>query len=57
MKFYNINEVAELLNVHANTVRNWLKSDQLKSYKFEKAVRISQEDLDEFLAKNKKEEK
>ena len=57
MKFYNINEVAELLNVHANTIRNWIKSDQLKSYKFEKAVRISQEDLEEFLAKNKKEDK
>lgn len=54
MQFYTIKEVADLMNVHENTIRNWMKSGKLKSYKFDKAVRISKDDLKDFVASSER---
>ena len=56
MEFYSIKKIAELLEVHENTVRNWIKSGELPRYKIGNAVRIKEEDLKEFL-EDKKERK
>jgi excisionase family DNA binding protein len=53
-KFLTIKDISEILSVHPNTVRNWIRSGELKSYKFEKAVRVTEEDFEEFLEANKK---
>jgi putative molybdopterin biosynthesis protein len=53
MKFYTVQEVADSLNVHPNTIRNWVNSGELKSYKLGNTLRISKEDLEKFLEKNK----
>jgi excisionase family DNA binding protein len=53
MKFYTVQEVADSLNVHPNTIRNWINSGDLKSYKLGNTLRISKEDLEKFLEKNK----
>ena len=46
-----INEVAELLNVHINTVRRWSNQGTLKAYRVGSRGdrRFRQEDIDSFL--------
>ena len=57
MKFFTVQELADSLNVHPNTIRNWINSGDLKSYKLGNALRISKEDLEKFLEKNKQEQR
>ena len=45
MKFYTVQEVADSLNVHPNTIRNWINSGDLNSYKLGNALRISEIDF------------
>lgn len=49
MKYYTTEEVAELLKLHTRTVREYLKSGQLRGYKLGDTWRISEEDIQEFL--------
>lgn len=50
-KYYTTDEVAELLKVTTESVRRWIRDDKLKSVKLSgKFIRISQSDLDEFIA-------
>lgn len=49
MKIYTPEKVAELLSVHKETVRRWLRNGELKGIKINTAWRITQEQLDEFL--------
>lgn len=48
-KFYTIKEAAEILDVHENTIRNMIKSGELKSKKYgskkQSTVRIYAESL------------
>lgn len=52
-KFYTIDQVAEILDIHHKTVRKFIKEGRLKANKFGKQWRISQIDLDSF-TKDKK---
>lgn len=52
-KFYTIDQVAEVLDIHHKTVRKFIKEGRLKANKIGKQWRISQVDLDLFM-KNKK---
>lgn len=62
MEYCTIKEVAEIVGVHSNTVRNWIDSGDLKAYKLGKVIRIRKEDLETFAKEidgreDKKEEK
>lgn len=48
-KFYTVQEVADLLQVHWQSVLNYIKSGKLKALKLGKGYRVSQEALDEFI--------
>lgn len=45
----NTRQVAEVLNVHINTVKNLVARKELKSFKIGKALRIRKEDLQAFI--------
>ncbi|MDU5109676.1 MAG: helix-turn-helix domain-containing protein [Clostridium sp.] len=47
-KFYNIEQVAEILDVHHKTVRKFIKEGNLRANKLGKQWRISKSDLDLF---------
>ena len=47
-KFYNIEQVAEILDVHHKTVRKFIKDGKLRANKLGKQWRISKNDLDLF---------
>ena len=49
-KFYTVQEVADLLQIHWQSVLNYIKNGKLKALKLGKGYRISQEALDEFIA-------
>ncbi len=49
MKFYTIEEVADLLGYHTETIRRYILSGNLKAYKTGKDWRIEESDLREFL--------
>ena len=48
MEYCTIKEVAEIVGVHSNTVRNWIDNGDLKAYKLGKVIRIRKEDLEAF---------
>lgn len=48
-----VEQVAELLKVHWQTVLNYIKSGKIKALKLGKGYRITKRDLDEFINKNK----
>lgn len=56
MKFYAVNEVAEMLSVHPETIRRNLKSGKLKGYKVGKDWRVEESEIREFLTGENKEE-
>lgn len=47
-RFYTIDQVAEILDIHHKTVRKFIKEGKLKANKLGKQWRISQTDLDIF---------
>ncbi|NMS90682.1 helix-turn-helix domain-containing protein [Clostridioides difficile] len=48
-KFYTIDQVAEILEMHHKTIRKFIKDEKLKANKAGKQWRISKEDLDRFM--------
>lgn len=44
-----VNEVAERLKVHPQTVYRWIYTGKLKSIKIEGGVRITEEQYEEFI--------
>ena len=52
-KFYNVNEVAEILNISARTVRNLCYSGEISHNKIGGQIRISQTDLETYLKETK----
>ncbi|MRB78768.1 helix-turn-helix domain-containing protein [Bacillus thuringiensis] len=52
-QYYTIKEVATQLKVSERTVHNWIKKEQLKSYKVGRLTRISEEQLKAYLEKEK----
>lgn len=51
-EFYTVEQVAELLKVHWQTVLNYIKNGKLKAVKLGKGYRISKEALQEFIKIN-----
>lgn len=48
-RFYTLDEAAEWLGFHRNTVRKWIESGELTASRLGKEFRIRQSDLDDFL--------
>ncbi len=51
-EFYTVEQVADLLKVHWQTVLNYIKSGKLKAVKLGKGYRISKEAIDDFIKNN-----
>lgn len=49
MVFYSVEKVAEMLDVHPQTIRRWIKSGKLKATKPGQSYKIRKEDLEELL--------
>ena len=56
MRFFTIAEVAEIVEVTTRTVRRWLKSGDLVAHRFGGVVRISEDDLRDFLDRHRNDE-
>lgn len=50
--FLTVEQVADKLQVHWQTVLNYIKSGRLEALQLGKGYRISQKSLDEFIQKN-----
>lgn len=48
-KYYTITQVAEMLNLHHKTIRNFINSGKLNASRMGKQWRVTQEDLDLFV--------
>jgi excisionase family DNA binding protein len=49
-KFYTVQEVADMLQVHWQSILNYIKNGKLKALKLGKGYRISRTALDEFIS-------
>jgi excisionase family DNA binding protein len=49
-KFFSVSEVAEALQVHPGTVKNWIYEGKLLAVKAGKQLRVSEEAVEIFLA-------
>ncbi len=47
--FYTIEEVASLLKVHPNSLRNFIKEGRIKRIKFGQAVRIPKNEIEKLM--------
>ncbi|PKM47876.1 MAG: DNA-binding protein [Firmicutes bacterium HGW-Firmicutes-8] len=50
-QLFNIEEVAEILGVKAETVRTWLRSGKIKGTKLGKLWRVKESELQKFIKK------
>lgn len=51
-EFYTVEQVAKLLQVHWQTILNYIKSGKLRAVKLGKGYRISNNELDKFIKTN-----
>lgn len=52
-EFLTVEQIAELLQVHWQTVLNYIKSGKLCAIKLGKGYRIDQQSLEDFIKNNK----
>lgn len=48
-EWLSVEEVAQTLKMDEETVRRWIRSRQLKAYRFGRDLRIRREDFDKFV--------
>lgn len=46
MKYYKVNEIAEIFNMHPQSIRNAISKGKIKAIKILGATRISQEEFE-----------
>lgn len=46
---YTVNEVAEILQLRPNTVRDLIRKDRVKAYKIGRSYRVKESDLKEYI--------
>ena len=51
-KHYSIDEVAEIMDCHTNTVRTWIKDGELKTFQYKGLMRVRSQSLDRFVMKH-----
>jgi excisionase family DNA binding protein len=54
-ELYSVGEVAKLFSCSKQTVRMWLKTDQLACIRMNQIVRVTRAAIDEFIARNERE--
>ena len=52
-KQFTVEEVAEELRVHPETVRQWIREGELDAFDTGRGYRISRHDLDDFIQRRK----
>ena len=52
-EFYTVEELAALLKVKEQTVRQWIREGKIESYKFGRAHRVTREGIERFMANHK----
>jgi excisionase family DNA binding protein len=57
MRLLNLEQVSELISIPVSTLRKWAKSKYLPAFKLGTNWRVSEEDLSQWIAKQKLEEK
>ena len=57
MKFYTVEQVSEILQLHWQTVLTYIKKKELPAFKLGKGYRISEKDLNKFIDSKKLEGK
>ena len=55
IKFYTVDEIAELLKVNKFTVYRWINEKRIVVTKFGASVRISEKDLEDFIERSRRE--
>jgi len=50
-KHYSVEQVAEIMHCHVNTVRAWIKDGELKTFQYKGIMRVRSQTLDRFLAR------
>lgn len=53
-RMFAVTEIAEQLGVCSKTVRRWMARGDLHAHVLGRSVRVSQDDLDAFLAKQRR---
>lgn len=53
MKFYDVEEIAAMFNVHAETIRRMLKSGEMLGFKMGGVWKITEEELQKYIDKLK----
>lgn len=48
-EFYSLHEVADLLSVHYQTVRYWIRTGKLKAVKLDRIYRVRKEAIEDFV--------
>lgn len=48
-EWLSVEEVAQMLKMDEETIRRWIRSRQLKAYKFGRDLRIRRDDFDKFV--------
>jgi len=57
MRLLNLKQVSELISIPVSTLRKWAKSKYLPAFKLGTNWRVSEEDLSQWIAEQKLEEK
>lgn len=52
--FFTIEQVSDLLQLHPQTVRDYVRQGKIKAFKLGKGYRISKKDLDIFIGRLRK---
>lgn len=52
MIYYSVDKIAEMLDVHPETVRRWIRSEKLKAFDNGNSYRVSKEELQKFIDNN-----
>jgi excisionase family DNA binding protein len=53
-RFYSVDEVANILSVSSRTIRRWTEDGKLRAHRFGGVVRISHDDLQDFIARHER---
>lgn len=48
-EWLSVEEIAQILKMDEETVRRWIRSKQLKGYRFGRDLRVRREDFDKFV--------
>ena len=57
MIYYTVEQMAEMMQVHVETIRNYIKDGRLGAFKIGKEYRITEKDLFDYVEKHRKKPK